>query len=122
MALKETGGHLTTYEIDADRAAKARENFEQAGLSEVITIVEGDAHEKLKSHDGTIDKVFLDADKEGYIDYLNTLMSKLQSGGLIVAHNISPRMTDPPFVKAITSDPTLETVVRGGVSISLKKR
>jgi predicted O-methyltransferase YrrM len=121
MALKETGGKLTTYEIDTQRAATARENFNRAGLSDIITIVEGDAHEKLKSFHGSVDMVFLDADKEGYVDYLNTLIPKLRKGGLILAHNINPRMADPQFMQAITTDSNLETVVRGGMSITLKK-
>jgi predicted O-methyltransferase YrrM len=122
LALKETGGKLTTYEIDAGRAAIARANFKRAGLSAVITVVEGDAHEEIKKLKGTIDMVFLDADKEGYIDYLNKTMPLLRPGGLVVAHNINPRMAHPPFMKAITTDPNLETVVRGGMSISLKKK
>lgn len=122
LALKETGGKLTTYEIDAERAAQARQNFDRAGLSEVITIVEGDAHEKIKDLSGAVDLVFLDADKEGYIDYLEKLMPMLRPGGLILAHNINPRMAHPPFMEAITTDPNLETVVRGGMSISLKKK
>ncbi|MGI6416081.1 MAG: hypothetical protein ACOX1P_10455 [Thermoguttaceae bacterium] len=39
----------------------------------MITIVEGDAHETVKQHQETIDVVFLDADKKGYIDYLQAL-------------------------------------------------
>jgi caffeoyl-CoA O-methyltransferase len=122
LALKETGGKLTTYEIDPGRAATARENFKRAGLADVITVVEGDAHEEVKKLKGTIDMVFLDADKEGYIDYLEKTMPLLRAGGLIVAHNINPRMAHPPFMKAITTDPNLDTVVRGGMSISVKKR
>lgn len=122
LGLKQTGGKLTTYEIDAERAAIARENFQRAGLSDVITLVEGDAHEEVTKLDGTIDLIFLDADKEGYIDYLNKLMPLLRPGGVIMAHNINPRMADPDFMKAITEDPNLETVVRGGMSISLKKK
>ena len=122
LALKETGGKLTTYEIDADRAATARANFKRAGLGDVIKIVEGDAHEEIKRLKGTIDMVFLDADKEGYIDYINKLLPMVRTGGLILAHNINPRMAHPPFMKAITTNPNLETVVRGGMSISLKKK
>lgn len=122
LALKETGGKLTTYEIDAQRATTARENFQRAGLAEVITVIEGDAHEEITKLEGTVDMVFLDADKEGYIDYLNTLMPMLRPGGLILAHNITPGMADPAFMKAITTDPNLETVVRGGMSISLRKK
>ncbi|QGJ68931.1 O-methyltransferase [Planctomycetales bacterium 10988] len=122
LALKETGGKLTTYEIDADRAATARANFKRAGMTDMITLVEGDAHEEVKSLEGTIDVIFLDADKEGYVDYLNKLLPMLRPGGLILAHNINPRMADPKFMEAITTDPNLETVVRGGMGITLKKQ
>ncbi len=122
MALRDTGGKLTTYEIDAQRAAAARKNFQRADLDQVITLVEGDAHEEIKKLEGTIDMVFLDADKEGYIDYLDKLLPMVRPGGVIVAHNINPRMAHPPFMKAITENPNLETVVRGGMSITLKKK
>jgi caffeoyl-CoA O-methyltransferase len=122
LALKQTGGKLTTYEIDPDRAATARANFKRAGMADLITLVEGDAHEEVKKFKGTIDLLFLDADKEGYLDYLNQLLPKVRRGGLILAHNINPRMADPQFVKAITTNPNLETVVRGGMSITLKKK
>jgi predicted O-methyltransferase YrrM len=122
LALKQTGGKLTTYEIDPDRAATARANFKRARMEELITLVEGDAHEEVKKLSGTIDIVFLDADKEGYIDYLNKLLPLLRPGGLILAHNINPRMADPKYMKAITTNPSLETVVRGGMGITLKKK
>lgn len=121
LALKKTGGKLTTYEIDAERAATARANFKKAGMVDLITLVEGDAHEEIKKLKGTIDIVFLDADKEGYIDYLDKLLPDVRSGGLIIAHNINPRMADPKYMEAITTDPNLETVVRGGVGITMKK-
>ncbi len=122
LALHQTGGKLTTYEIDPGRAATARANFKRAGLEDVITVVEGDAHEAVKDLTGEIDLIFLDADKEGYIDYLNKLLPLLRSGGLILAHNINPRMADPKFMEAITTNPNFETVVRGGMSITLKKK
>lgn len=121
LALKQTGGKLTTYEIDAQRAATARENFADAGMADLVTLVEGDAHAEVGKLAGPIDILFLDADKEGYVDYLQQLLPKLRSGGLVLAHNINVRMADPAFMKAITEDPQLETVVRGGMSISVKK-
>lgn len=125
LALKATGGRLTTFEIDPDRAALARENFKRAGVDDIITLIEGDAHEKVGEIDGPVDMVFIDADKEGYLDYLNKLRPKLRPGGLIVAHNITPGMADPDYVEAITTNPDLETVFYsqgGGVSVTLKKR
>lgn len=42
----------------------------------------GDAHAEVKNPNGTIDMVFLDADKEAYIDYLNRLLPLLRPGGV----------------------------------------
>ena len=122
MALKETGGKLTTYEIDAGRAATARANFKKAGMADIITLVEGDAHEEVKKLKEPIDILFLDADKEGYIDYLNKLLPLVRKGGLVIAHNINPRMADPKYMQAITTDANLETIVRSGISLTLKKK
>ena len=121
MALQKTGGKLTTYEIDAQRAATARANFKRAGMADIITLIEGDAHEQVKKLKDPIDILFLDADKEGYIDYLNKLLPLVRPGGLVIAHNINTRMADPKYMKAITTDPKLETIVRSGVSLTLKK-
>ncbi|MCR9120535.1 MAG: class I SAM-dependent methyltransferase [bacterium] len=122
LALKETGGKLTTFENDQERATIARENYKRAGLSDLITLVEGDAHQEVGKLNGPIDVIFLDADKEGYEDYLNQLSPQLRSGGLVLSHNITPDMADPDYMKAITNNPNFETVVRGGMAITLKKR
>ena len=122
MALQKTGGKLTTFEIDAQRAATARANFKRAGMADIITLVEGDAHEKVTNLKDPIDILFLDADKQGYIDYLNKLLPLIRPGGLVIAHNITPGMADPRYMKAITTNPDLETIVRTGVSLTIKKR
>lgn len=121
VALQKTGGTLVTYEIDPDRAATAQANFKRAGMDNIITLVLGDAHEEVTKLEKPIDILFLDADKQGYIDYLNKLLPLLRPGGLVIAHNINPRMADPDFLKAITTNPELETIVRMEMSFSLKK-
>ena len=122
LALKKTGGKLTTYEIDPKRAATARAKFKKAGLEGIITLVEGDAHKEVKKLKEPIDILFLDADKEGYVDYLKTLVPLVRPGGLIMAHNINPCMADPKYMETITTNPKLETVVRGGMGITMKKK
>ena len=126
LALRTTGGKLTTYEIDARRAALARENFKRAGVEELVTLVEGNAHEEVPKLREPIDIIFLDADKEGYIDYLNKLLPLLRPGGLVIAHNINRGQADPRYIKAITTDPKLETLLlhrhTSGVSVTMKKR
>ncbi len=124
LALRTTGGKLTTHDIDEGRAALARENFKRAGVDNLVTLVFGDAHETVTRLKGPIDILFLDADKPGYTDYLNKLLPLVRPGGLILAHNVNMgRMQD--FIKAITTDPNLETVFQGqgqGLSVTLKKR
>lgn len=126
LALRKTGGKLTTYEIDQERAKLARANFERAGVAELVTLVLGDAHEEVTKFEGTIDLLFLDADKPGYIDYLTKLLPKVRPGGLVVAHNITPQMADPRFLEAITQNPDLDSLLvhlqAGGISVSIKKR
>ncbi len=126
LALLGTKGKLTTFEINSQRAALARENFKKAGLDSIITVVEGDAHEKVSMLKDPIDLLFLDADKQGYIDYLNKLLPLVRPGGLIVAHNMNQRQADPDYVEAITTDPDLETIFLhkdgAGVGVTMKKR
>ena len=86
----------------------------------------GDAHETVKRYKDPIDILFLDADKEGYIDYLEKLVPLIRPGGLIVAHNMNTRQADPKFLKAITTNPDFETfflLPQGtGVGVTMKKR
>jgi len=127
LALRNTGGNIITHEIDARRASLARENFKRAGVSDMVTLVEGDAHETVTKLKEPIDVLFIDADKQGYIDYLNKLLSLVRGGGLILAHNTSDlgsMMQD--YLKAVTTNPELETIFLHehdrGVGVTLKKR
>jgi predicted O-methyltransferase YrrM len=126
LALRTTSGKLTTHEIDAGRASLARENFKRAGVAEMVTLVEGDAHQTVTRLKEPIDVLFLDADKGGYLDYLNKLLPLVRPGGLVIAHNVHSRQADWDYVKAITSNPDLETMFLheqgAGVSVTLKKR
>lgn len=126
LGLESTDGKLTTFEIDEGRAAMARENFRRAGVEQRVTLILGDAHEEVSEVKGPIDIVFLDADKDGYLDYLEQLMPKLRPGGLVIAHNMSGRQADPRYVEAITTNPELETLFvsagGSGIGVSLKKR
>jgi predicted O-methyltransferase YrrM len=126
LALQSTGGKLTTFEIDPQRVKQAQENFKRAGVDHLITIIEGDAHKGVTQLTGPIDLVFIDADKDGYIDYLNKLLPLVRPGGFVVAHNMRVPSPDPQYITAITTNPDLETVFlnmhSAGVGVTLKKR
>ena len=122
MALQKTGGKLTTFDIDARRIATARKYFQQAGVVSMVTIIEGDAHQTVNKLKEPVDVVFIDADKEGYVDYLNKVLPLVRPGGLILGHNTN---MVPDYLKAVSGNPDLETVFYnegGGLSVTLKKR
>ncbi len=84
------GCHITTIEKYEKRIPLARENFEKAGKSEEITLIEGDAMEVLSSmkDDGMYDLIFMDAAKGQYINFLPDILRLLSPTGLIVSDNI----------------------------------
>lgn len=126
LALRKTGGHLFTHEIDAERADIARSNFQKAGVDSLITLIEGDAHETVLRYEDPIDIVFLDADKSGYPDYLDKLLPLVRPGGLVIAHNMNRPEPDPRYIEAITQNPELESTFlfmdAAGLGITMKKR
>ena len=123
LALEKTGGRLTTFEIDPGRAATALAHFKKAGVDRLVTLVQGDAHQTIARLKDPIDIVFVDADKEGYVDYLNKLLPLVRPGGLIIAHNID---SAPDYLTAVTTNPDLETVLPAqagnGMAVTMKKR
>ena len=126
LAARANGGKVFTHEIDPDKVKIARANFKKAGLDDVITIIEGDAHETVNQHKEPIDVVFLDAEKKGYLDYLEQLLPRVRPGGLILGHDMHRPMPDPRFIEAVTKNPALDTsfimMESYGISMTLKKR
>jgi predicted O-methyltransferase YrrM len=100
------------------------QNFKNAGVDNIATIIEGDAHDKVKELKDPIDLLFLDADKDGYHDYLKQLLPLVRPGGLIVAHNMDQYGTRT-YIDAVVKDADLETLFintgSGSVGVTLKK-
>lgn len=129
LGLEETGGHLTTIEIQADRVKLARDHLARAGLSHRVTFKEGDAHQIVPTLDGPFDLVFLDAEKEGQMDYFNKVFpKKLPPGGLLVVHNaIRLRDSMKDFLAMIGKHPGFDSVILSltmddGFSVSYRHR
>jgi len=119
-------GTLVSLEIDERHAKVARENVERAGLSGKVEIRVGDARELLariaESGEGPFDIVFIDADKEGYPEYLEWAMRLTRPGSLILGDNTvrggsildprddSARATNE-FNERIAGDPRLSAIL-----------
>ncbi len=125
LGLLATGGKLITHEIDPQVAALARENFKKAGVDHLVTVVLGDAHQTVTRLKEPIDLLFIDADKPGYPDYLNQLLPLVRPGGLILADNMARPAPSRDFIKAVTTNPGLETIFLNmestGIGLTVKK-
>ena len=85
------GGRLVSLELDPHHAEVAQKNIARAGLSNVVEIRIGAGLESLAkmtaAGETLFDVAFIDADKEGYPDYLEKVYPMVRNGGLILADN-----------------------------------
>lgn len=89
-ALRDNGGGvLIGSEFESEKVAGARLHLQQAGLSDLVEIREGDALQSLRDNlPKSIDLVLLDGAKSLYKDILDLLESRLHVGSLIIADNV----------------------------------
>ncbi len=82
-------GHIYTIENNPQYSRIAKKDFSAFNLSDKITLIEGNALEKLSelSAKAPFDMIFIDADKGGYPKYLDWAESYIKQDGLIVADN-----------------------------------
>lgn len=87
-------GKLISLEIEPHHADVARRNLERAGLSGKAEVRVGPALETLTqmmaAGEAPFDLVFIDADKDGYVDYLHKVLPLTRDGGLILGDNTLP--------------------------------
>lgn len=84
----EEGGTITTIERYPVMIEKAKENIKKLGLSEKITLLEGDANQILKELNDEYDVIFMDAGKGQYINILPDVYRLLKIGGIIITDDI----------------------------------
>ena len=124
LGLRQTGGTLTTIEYDAARAKTAAENIRRAGLSDIVSVVSGDAFKEIPKLAGEIDFVFLDAWKPDYKRFFDLVFPRLRTRGLFLAHNVVNKRTEMgDFLATIQNNPAVMTSIVApsgeGMSVSL---
>jgi predicted O-methyltransferase YrrM len=103
------GGKLITLEYEPKHAEVSRANFKHAGLSKKIEVRVGHALDSLKrmvkEKEKPFDFIFIDADKEGYINYLEWSLKLSRPGTIIVADNV---VRDGKVADAKSKDPRVQ--------------
>ena len=129
-AMNQTGGKVTTIEIDPGRYNKALENFEAAGVAHLIHTILGDAHQEIPKLTQKFDFVFSDATfasmpDDGYLNFFKALQAKLTDKGCFTMHNVLDGYGDDGhFLKYVRGLPGYTTRIikssGAGISVSCK--
>ncbi len=89
LAVRDNGGGLVIgTEMVPSKAGKARNNIEEAGLTDFVEIREGNAMETLCDLDGPVDFLLNDGFPQYALPVLELVASKMRSGAIVVNHNV----------------------------------
>ena len=126
LGLRATGGRLVTIEYDPVRAKELAANVKRAGLSDIVTVVSGDAFKEIPKLQGTFDLVFLDAWKKDYKAFFDMVFPRIDKGGLFAAHNVVNKKSEMgDFLDAIERHPQAWTTIvkpsGEGMSLTYKR-
>tara|TARA_B100000953_G_scaffold209098_1_gene172560 strand:+ start:1443 stop:2084 length:642 start_codon:yes stop_codon:yes gene_type:complete len=131
-------GELHTIDENEELYDFQRKYFNKSGYGDKIFQHLGNALELIESINKKFDLIFLDADKENYTKYLELLVNKLNTNGILVTDNVlwSGKVTMPisdedlstqeidKFNKLLNQRSDMETIIlpiRDGISVSRKK-
>ena len=93
-ACEAVDGIVVTLENDSDMAARAQRNFRQAGVSDRTEVHVASALEVLPQLQEIFDFIFLDIEKQDYVEVLPDCRRLLVKGGLLVADNVGFKDAD----------------------------
>lgn len=132
-----TDGKITTLDINEELAYLPKKYFQESEYSGQIDFQLKDAKAFLKETDEVFDFVFIDADKENYVEYFNLIKPRIKSGAVVLFDNVlwygkvleeNPKQKSTQIIKElnamIAKDEDFENVIlplRDGLHLSRKK-
>ena len=84
----QENGRLHTIDINEELKSMCEHYFEKAGISNQVKLYTGNAIHIIPTIDAEFDLVFIDADKENYINYFDLIIDRMPIGGFIIADNV----------------------------------
>ena len=134
----QNDGVLYTIDINKELAPFAQQYFNRSSYKNIIKMMVGNALQIIPNLIFNWDLVFIDADKENYSNYFDSVIEKVNKGGMIIADNVlwSGKVTRPnsendietkalkTFNEKVNSDSRVSNVlmpVRDGMMIMIKK-
>ena len=131
----QENGTLHTIDIKEELVDFQRKHFDKSPWGNQIVQHLGEALDIIPTLDLKFDLVFIDADKENYINYFELIVPKMNKGGIILSDNVlwSGKVLEPLNPKDISTnillqynlllknDPRVETVllpIRDGLTVS----
>jgi len=132
-AISEQLGKIITIEKNQSKIKRAKENFQKAGVMDIITIKNGLAIQILtelnlqQKYRDFFDFVLIDADKENVIEYFDLIFPMVSVGGVIVTDNMlypkKFRKDMKKFSDYLKKNPKLRTItspIGNGEEITIK--
>lgn len=81
------GGTVIATEVEPEKAAIARQHFEESGLDSVIELREGDLRTTLRDDLGTVDFLLLDIWVMMVRQTIELVAPRMRTGGIVIADN-----------------------------------
>jgi predicted O-methyltransferase YrrM len=131
----QDNGQLHTIDIKEELIDFQRKHFDKSPWGQQIIQHLGEAIDIIPGLDLKFDLVFIDADKENYINYFEMIVPKMNKGGIILSDNVlwSGKVLEPlqkndlstkillEYNQLLKNDPRVETVllpIRDGLTVS----
>nr|WP_314838223.1 O-methyltransferase [uncultured Flavobacterium sp.] len=131
----QENGQLHTIDIKEELVDFQRKHFDKSPWGEQIVQHLGEAVDIIPMLDLKFDLVFIDADKENYLNYFELILPKMNKGGIILSDNVlwSGKVLEPlnpkdlstkillEYNRLLATDPRVETVllpIRDGLTVS----
>ena len=131
----QENGQLHTIDIKEELVDFQRKYFDKSPWGNQIFQHLGEAISIIPNLDMKFDLVFIDADKENYINYFEMIVPRMNKGGIILSDNVlwSGKVLEPlqkndssteiliKYTELLKNDPRVETVllpIRDGLTVS----